>query len=64
MADKVLKIDAHVHSKGISMCSHVSYQEIVEEKKKLGYDGIILTKPVHQRPDRLMEKHPPMISFA
>ena len=43
MLDKVLKIDAHVHSSGISLCSAVNYKQIVEEKKKLGYDGIILT---------------------
>lgn len=43
MQEKKLKIDPHVHSKGISLCSSVSYQEIVDEKKKRGYDGAILT---------------------
>ena len=38
-----LKIDAHVHSKGISACSQVSCQQIVDEKMALGYDGAILT---------------------
>ena len=40
--EKLLKIDAHVHSKGLSGCSHVSCQEIVDEKMALGYDGAIL----------------------
>ena len=43
MQEMKLKIDPHVHSKGISGCSHVSCREIIEEKKKLGYDGVILT---------------------
>ncbi len=43
MSDKILKIDAHVHSCGISLCSHLDYKQIVAEKKKLGYDGVILT---------------------
>ena len=42
MQDRKLKIDPHVHSKGISGCSRVSCKEIVDEKKKLGYDGVIL----------------------
>ena len=41
--ERFLKIDAHVHSKGISGCSRVSCQEIVDEKMALGYDGAILT---------------------
>ena len=38
-----IKIDPHVHSKGISLCSHVSCQEIVDEKQRLGYEGAVLT---------------------
>ncbi len=40
--EKMIKIDGHVHSKGISGCSRVSCEEIVEEKIKLGYRGAIL----------------------
>lgn len=43
MEEKFIKIDPHVHSKGISGCSHVSCEEIVDEKMELGYDGVILT---------------------
>ncbi len=41
--EKMLKIDTHVHSKGISRCSLVDCKTIVDAKKKLGYDGAILT---------------------
>lgn len=43
MSKKWIKIDPHVHSKGVSSCSHVSCEEIIDEKIKLGYDGAILT---------------------
>ena len=43
MQKKCLKIDVHVHSKGISGCSHVTCEDIIEEKIKLGYDGVVLT---------------------
>ncbi len=39
----MLKIDTHVHSKAISQCSIVDCKTIVDEKKRLGYDGAILT---------------------
>lgn len=41
--EKFIKIDPHVHSNAISRCSHVSCEEIIDEKIKLGYDGVILT---------------------
>ena len=40
---KWMKIDPHVHSLGISMCSDVDCKEIVDEKLRLGYEGAILT---------------------
>ncbi len=43
MSIKWIKIDPHVHSKGVSGCSLVSCEEIIDEKIKLGYDGAILT---------------------
>lgn len=43
MSKKWIKIDPHVHSKGISGCSRVSCEKIIDEKMKLGYDGVILT---------------------
>lgn len=41
--EKLLKIDPHVHSSGISRCSQMTCEEIVDEKRALGYDGVILT---------------------
>ena len=32
MNENFIKIDPHTHSKGISMCSHVSCEEIIDEK--------------------------------
>ena len=43
MSKEWIRIDPHVHSKGISGCSHVSCEEIIDEKMNLGYDGVILT---------------------
>lgn len=37
------KIDVHVHSKGVSTCSCVSVEELVEQKLAQGYDGMVLT---------------------
>ncbi len=41
--EKLLKIDPHVHSSKISTCSHVTVEEIIDEKQKRGYDGAVLT---------------------
>ena len=38
-----MKIDAHVHSAGISKCSRVTVEELIDRKKQAGYDGVILT---------------------
>ena len=43
MNKKWIKIDPHVHSKGISSCSIVTCEQIIDEKIKLGYDGAVLT---------------------
>ena len=43
MTEKWMKIDPHVHSKGISGCSSVTCEQIIDEKIKLGYEGVILT---------------------
>ena len=37
-----LKIDTHVHSNGISKCSRVTYQEIIDRKIAGGYGGAVL----------------------
>ena len=37
-----MKIDAHVHSIGISKCSRVTYEQIVKNKQAVGYDGAVL----------------------
>ncbi len=39
----MLKIDTHVHSNGVSQCSVVDCKTIIDQKRKLGYDGAILT---------------------
>ncbi len=41
--DALLKIDPHTHSKGISQCSVADYREIIDGRKRAGYDGIFLT---------------------
>ena len=43
MEKKFIKIDPHVHSKGISTCSKISCEEIIDKKIGLGFDGVILT---------------------
>ena len=43
MSKRWLKIDPHVHSTGVSLCSHVTCEQIIDEKIKLGYDGVVLT---------------------
>ena len=41
--EKFIKIDPHVHSKEVSMCSQVTVEEIIDAKMELGYEGAILT---------------------
>ena len=43
MEEKFIKIDTHTHSNGISLCSRLTVEEIIDIKKSRGYDGIILT---------------------
>lgn len=38
-----MKIDPHVHTKGISLCSRVNFRDMINEKKTAGYDAVILT---------------------
>ena len=38
-----MKIDPHVHTKGISLCSRVNYRDAIDEKKRAGYDALVLT---------------------
>ena len=42
MEEELIKIDPHVHSSGISLCSQVTIEQIIDEKRKLGYDGMIV----------------------
>lgn len=37
-----MKIDTHVHSMGISKCSKVTYQQLIDQKIKAGYNGVCL----------------------
>ena len=41
--EKWIKIDPHVHSKGVSLCSKLTCGEIIDSKRALGYDGAVLT---------------------
>ncbi len=41
--EKFLRIDPHVHTKGISLCGHRSCEEVIDHKIALGYDGVMLT---------------------
>ena len=41
--EKWLKIDPHVHSKGVSLCSRLTCEEIIDSKQARGYDGAVLT---------------------
>ena len=55
MMGKWLRVDPHVHSKGISQCSSVTCEQIVDEKMKLGYDGVVLTnhcQPTYYPPEK------------
>ena len=37
-----MKIDIHVHSMGISKCSQVTYEQIIDRKMAGGYGGVVL----------------------
>ncbi len=43
MTEKMLKIDMHLHSYPISVCSSVTYKQLIDEKQAQGYDGGVLT---------------------
>ena len=43
MQKQVIKIDPHTHSNGISFCSRLKVEEIIDVKQSRGYDGIVLT---------------------
>ena len=36
-------IDLHAHSSGISKCCRIPIEQVIEEAKKVGIDGIVLT---------------------
>ena len=43
MTENFIKIDPHVHSNEISRCSHVTCEQIIDQKIELGYKGAVLT---------------------
>ena len=47
MAEKMIKIDPHTHSNGISLCSHITCEEIVDSKMERGYQGVVLANHCH-----------------
>ena len=61
MSEKWIKIDPHVHSKGISGCSHVSYEEIIDEKMNefargiSSYNSTDIEKIKGQHSDKITE---------
>ena len=42
MAEKMIKIDPHTHSSGVSGCSHITCEGIIDSKMERGYQGAIL----------------------
>ncbi len=46
--ENFIKIDPHVHSKGISLCSLVTCEQLIDQKLALGYDGAVLTNHCQQ----------------
>ena len=42
MEKKFIKIDPHIHSKGISTCSQITCEELIDKKLALGLDGAVL----------------------
>ena len=43
MQEDFIKIDPHTHSSGVSICSGVTVEEIIDDKIANGYQGIVLT---------------------
>jgi histidinol phosphatase-like PHP family hydrolase len=43
MKKSFLKLDPHTHSNGVSLCSRVSVEEIIDQKIQTGYQAIMLT---------------------
>ena len=41
--EKMLKIDMHVHTNGISFCARANWQTVVDDRISQGYDGMVLT---------------------
>lgn len=41
--EKMLKIDMHVHTNGISFCARANAQTVIDNKISAGYDGMVLT---------------------
>ncbi len=41
--EKLLKIDMHVHTKAISLCSQIDGEALIDAKIEEGYDGVVLT---------------------
>ena len=41
-------VDLHTHSSGISKCCRIPIEQVVEEAKNVGIDGIVLTKQVSE----------------
>ena len=38
-----MKIDPHVHTSGISLCSRINFSDMIDQKKLAGYDAVVLT---------------------
>ncbi len=55
MTKKTFKIDMHLHSYPISVCSQVMYKQLIDYKQAQGYDGGVLTNhcdPSYYPPSR------------
>lgn len=45
----MMLIDLHAHSSGISKCCRIPARQVLEEAKKVGLDGIVLTNHYNKR---------------
>jgi len=45
---KTFKIDPHVHTAEVSLCGHLSAEDVAHRYHKLDYDGIVITDHLHE----------------
>jgi histidinol phosphatase-like PHP family hydrolase len=48
---KLMLIDMHAHSSGISTCCQIPYDKVIDTAKENGMDGIVLTNHYQKNPN-------------